>query len=241
MGERLKKYRRWEDYYSLRSLEVKIAISITVIFMFFLFKVFGIYEIFNTIKADLKQIILYILSAEFALLGTSLAGMAIITSVMSPDFIKIINHVDKQETVNRVLSHFEFSSLNLAIQIVYLLIIYFSLMCNTLTIGKNIFFICCGFICYHFFFNLFYIIALIGECIEIYTIKNQCKKVMEIEKSIIDIANEIRIDYILALLLQGSSRERLLKELFEIIDKSNISNQQYVKEYLKRWYGREEE
>ena len=110
MIERIKKYKRWKDYFAVGCFEVNMAIGVTAILGVVLFKMFGIYEAFYNIQDDLKQILLSILGGEFTLLGMSLAGMAIITSVISTELIRIINLVDENETVNRVLSHFEFSA-----------------------------------------------------------------------------------------------------------------------------------
>ena len=238
MIERIKKYKRWKDYFAVGCFEVNMAIGVTAILGVVLFKMFGIYEAFYNIQDDLKQILLSILGGEFTLLGMSLAGMAIITSVISTELIRIINLFDENETVNRVLSHFEFSAFNLAIQIAYILVIYFSLLSEDPVIGKYSFIVCFIIVCYHFFFNLFYIIALIGECIKINEIKNKCEKVASLEKTTIDIANEVRIDYILAVLLKDrGNKSHLMNALIEIIDKSNISDKQAIKDYLKKYYG----
>lgn len=89
-----------------------------------------------------------------------------------------------------------------------------------------------------FFFNLFYIISLIGECIKINKIKTQSREIISLEKTIYDIANEFRIDFILAILLKEKNlnREQLLKELCSMIDKSNISDGEIIKEYFRNYY-----
>lgn len=237
MKERMKKYERWKDYFAIECFEVKIAIIVTAIITFCLFGMLSFYESFYTIQSDFKQVLLTILGGEFTLLGMSLAGMAIIVSLITPELIQIINSIDKEDTINRVLSHFEFSAFNLAIQAAYLLGIYLSFLSERQVIDKCFFVICFMVVCYHFFFNLFYIVALVGECINIYEIKNQCGKIALLEKSTIDVANEIRIDYILAILLRGKKKEQLLGDLFEMIDKSNISDKQAIKTYLKKYYG----
>ena len=238
MIERIRRYERWKDYFSLKCFEVWISIIATVTLYVGLFEILKIYESFYNIQSDLRQVILGILGGEFTLLGMSLAGMAIITSVIPMEALSIINRLDKSETINRVLSHFEFSAFNLAIQIAYFLLIYFSLLSERPVIGKIPFIICFIVVCYHFFFNLFYIIALIGECIEINMIKNNCEKIVSVTKTTIDIANEVRIDYILSELFKGENIEKLRKDLSEMIDKSSISNKQDIKEYLKNYYGK---
>ena len=91
---------------------------------------------------------------------------------------------------------------------------------------------------YHYVFNIFYIVALIGNCIEINEIKNTCTDISSNDRCKLGVANEIRIEYILALLLKekGITRNMLLTNLFDIIDKSNIGEKQEIKDYLSSYY-----
>lgn len=238
MLERFRKYRRYKDYYSLSCVEVRAAIVVTVIITVFIFEVFNFYEIFNIVQEDIKQIIITLLGGEFTLLGMSLAGMAIITSLISPEILAVVNKIDKEDTINRVLSHFEFSALNLGIQISYLTLVYFALSSMREVIEKTPFIICSVLICYHFFFNLFYILSLIGECIKINEIKTESGRVASFNKTIFEVANELRIDYMLQILLKekGINKEQFLNSLYSLIDKSKISDEHKVKEYLSNYY-----
>ena len=184
------------------------------------------------------QIICVIIGGEFTLIGMSLAGMAIIVSVFSPDVLRVINKVDKKDTINRVLSQFEFSAFNLAVQIGYLLFIYLLIASDKNKIDQVYFKVIFGVITYHFFFNLFYIIALIENCIKINEIKNTINKIYEVEKTTVDRANELRIDYILAIVLEekGISKNDMLKTLYNMIDKTKETNEKELKEYLGRYY-----
>lgn len=238
MFGRIKKYSRYSDYYAVKCFEIKIAIVLTVISSYFFLGKLDFYEHFLEYQDDIKQIILTLVGGEFTLLGMSLAGMAIITGIFSPEALKMINSVDKNDTINRILSQFEFSALNLGIQIAYLLFMYLLIVSNRAVTAFPIFAICFVVTIYHFIFNMFYIVALIGNCIKVNEIKNICTDISSFDRSNISIANEIRIDYILAMLLKERDikRETMLKDLFNIIDKSNISNRQEIKDYLSNYY-----
>ncbi len=239
MVEIIKKYVRYKDYYSFSCIEVKIAAAITFVLIFLMFEFFSFYESFKVIESDIKQIIVVVIGGEFTLLGMSLAGMAIITSLISPEVLSVINKIDREDTINRVLSHFEFSAFNFGVQISYFILIYFALISKREVIEKIPFIICSTIICYHFFFNLFYIISLIGDCIKINEIKTQSKQIASYEKTFYNIVNELRIDYLLALSLKekGIKREQLLKDLYVMIDKSNLDDKPNIKEYLCNYYG----
>ena len=85
---------------------------------------------------------------------------------------------------------------------------------------------------------MFYIIALIENCIKINEIKNTINKIYEVEKTTVDRANELRIDYILAIVLEekGISKNDMLKTLYNMIDKTKETNEKELKEYLGRYY-----
>ena len=238
MIKRIKKYTRYRDYYYFKAFEVYGAFGISVIFSALLFSCFNFYDNFDMYQDAIGQIICVIIGGEFTLIGMSLAGMAIIVSVFSPDVLRVINKVDKKDTINRVLSQFEFSAFNLAVQIGYLLFIYLLIASDKNKIDQVYFKVIFGVIIYHFFFNLFYIIALIENCIKINEIKNTINKIYEVEKTTVDRANELRIDYILAIVLEekGISKNDMLKTLYNMIDKTKETNEKELKEYLGRYY-----
>lgn len=239
MFERIKKYERYKDYYAIRSFEVRGAGILTVILGLFFRYLLDFRELFINFQEDLKQIIIMIISGEFSLLGMSLAGMAIIVSLLTPEELKIIEKVDKNNTVDRVLSQFEFSAFNFGLQIVYLIIIYFLIACDKEVANRWIFWLVFVVIVYHFLFNLFYVLSLVGSCIKMNSIKRKCYRVSINEKSFVDAANEIRIEYLLAIILKdkGIGKEAFLKKLDEMIDLSKLPNKNEVKKYLKDYYG----
>lgn len=239
MIERIKKYKRYRDYFAFAHFEVYGSIVCTLFFCCLLFGVLDFYDGFVVVQDDVKQIICEVIGGSFSLIGMSLAGMAIITSLFPPEVLALIERVDKNDTINRVLSQFEFSALNLGIQSTYLVAIYMAIASDQEKVGIICFICIVIIVLYHFFFNIFYIIALIGNCIKINQIKNACNKFFSVEKSIVDRANEVRIDYILAIILadKGIDRKQALEELDEIIEKSNDTNKKEIKNYLHNYYG----
>ena len=124
MFDRIKIYKRYRDYYALKSFEVITSLILTFLFAGVLLAYLQIYENFSLYIDSIKDMVLSVIAGNFGLLGMALAGMAIITSLFSPEVLKIINRVDKNDTVNRVLSSFEFSALNIVIQIIYLIMLF---------------------------------------------------------------------------------------------------------------------
>ncbi|MCP1103763.1 hypothetical protein [Aequitasia blattaphilus] len=185
------------------------------------------------------QILLTLAGGEIGLLGISLAGIAIIVSLLSPELNALLLKIDKNDVVNRTLSHFEFSALNLCVQIIYFVCIYLVICSPQVGLSENVFNILFVLVTYHFIFNMLYILALIGNCIEINNIKNGVNNIIKSSKTTVDIANELRIDYLLALMLRDKDidRDEYLRELDKMIDNTNIANSSEVKQYLKNYYG----
>ena len=136
MFKRIQKYKRYKDFYAINSFEVRFSLFFTILFGIVLFHFFHFYDNFFLYINSVKDLLLNIIAGDFGLLGMSLAGMAIITSLFTPDILKVIKQVDKNDTVNRVLSSFEFSALNIILQIIYLIMIFFALSSECPKIGK---------------------------------------------------------------------------------------------------------
>lgn len=239
MIERIKKYKRYKDYYTLSSFEVKWSICITVVTIVFLNCVLDFYQRFFSYCEGLKQIIMVMTGGEFTLLGMSLAGIAIVVALFSSEELKILEKVDKNDAINRVLSQFEFSAMNLSLQIIYLLIIYLILFNTKPVVAFWIFWGIIGLVMYHFCFNILYIVVLVGACIKLSSIKNKCNKIFQNDYSTIDMANEIRIEYLIKMILsnEGINRDKFLKDLFTMLDESQVKNKEEIKNYLKHHYG----
>ena len=137
-----------------------------------------------------------------------------------------------------MLSQFEFSAFNLTIEIVYIIFLQFCLASPKGVVDKSLFIIIFAIAIYHTFFNIFYILALIGNCIEINSVKDSCEVMPKLDKSKVNMANEIRIDYILAIILKerGIKKEDFLKELFHMIDQSGLKGGEDLKDYLQNYY-----
>lgn len=236
---RIIKYHRLRDYYCVKSLEVKFAIVLTLLFCFSCFFL-RVYENFTQFESVMTNLLLGTIGGEFALLGMTLAGMAIITSLVTPEIIEVIEKNDKgSDVIGRLMSQFEFSAFNLIIQISYVILLTLFIQSSFQLCNRVVFYIVFLLMCYHLFFNMFYILALIGNCIRFFEIKNKCYKFLHIEKTRMDLANEVRIDFLLSIILEEKNldKNQLVGYLDEMIDKSKISEKKDLKNYLHNYYN----
>lgn len=238
MFKRIKEYKRYLDYYYIKSIEVWLSLSLTILFDIFIFIFLNFYADFNLFENAISDILLCIIGGEFGLLGISLAGMAFITGVISPELLSILKKHDKNNVIDRVMSQFEFSAFNLAIQIILLFFCYFAILSNRTIVSFAVFVAIFSIILYHLLFNILYVVALIGNCIKINNIKEKCVTVKKIEKTDIDILNELRIDYLLSRYLKHNdiSSDVFMEGLNEIIDKTTFDNKNELKDYMRKYY-----
>lgn len=237
MFGRIKKYKRYKDYFAVETLEVKASIVCVLIFLLFE-RVLGLYENIYEFSEALMNLVLYIISGEFCLFGMVLAGMALIVSIITKPMREQMQKQNAGDMSERILSQFEFSAVNLIIQILYLFLIYLALASKQEVLNKIWFYIVFIFLGYHLSFNIFYMLQLLGNCIKLNNIKDKCEVIEQIDKSLPDTANEIRIDYILALVLKEKNIDRteFLKTIDEMIEKSNYANQCELKTYIHDYY-----
>ena len=132
-------------------------------------------------------------------------------------------------------------SLSLAVEVICFVIIDISLSSDKKLIEENIFWFIILIIVYHLYFNLFYLVALINNCIELYKIK---RIYGELEKRNLQYDNnkdDVRIDFIMTTLLNicNCSQEELYSSLKEFVERSslNYDEKEKVLEYLMKKYG----
>lgn len=239
MFERIKKYKRYRDYITISTLEVKCAIICTLLFCISE-RLLDIHKNIQEYSDILTNLILYIISGEFCLFGMVLAGIALVVSMITESMRKQMRKQKLSDLSERILSQFEFSAANLVVQIIYMIIIYLTLASDKVVLNKKEFYIVFILVVYHLSFNIFYILQLISNCIKLNSIKEKCETINRIEKSLLDSANEIRIDYILAILLneRNINRDDFLKKIDEMIEQGNYKNSIELKEYINNYYKR---
>lgn len=239
MFNRIIKYERYKDYYSLNSMEVKISLLLSIAFSTMAFYFLDIYNKFAFFESAIIDLLSYVIAGEFGLIGMALAGMAIITSLITPDIMAVIQKNDHNDVTGRLLSQFEFSAFNFAVQISYIIFLWICIHSDKKIVSPLFFYIIFIILIYHFFFNLFYTLALIGNCIKFFEIKNKCYKLIQTDKSKIDIANEIRIDFLLSIILKdkGFDNGMFIEHLDEIVDKSKILEKEELKRYFHSYYN----
>lgn len=229
----IKKNGRWKDYFNIKEPEVCFSIVFTIIIMAVSVLV-NIYGDFRLYQEDVKSLFYCIIGAFIGIAGFSLSGIAILTSMFTEKQIETIEKNNGRGVIERIMSSFAFLAFNVVAFVGVMIII---LICVTgeLQIPNAVVFYAVEAICiYAIFFNMFYTVSLVFNCIQCFSIKRIYDK--NSEKDFFEKANEVRIDYMLSFILKenGISREQFLKSLNQYSAHSEYEKE--LIEYFKNYY-----
>ncbi len=234
----LKKYRRWKDFFKLDEPEVKISIFLTIIVICTI-SYFEVYQNFHDYEEIVTNIVLELIASMIGLIGISLSGVAIITGLFSQKNVEIIEKRNGEGTFEKIMSSFLLLSISCAIYAFVLMIILIALYSNKPIANEYVFFVIFAVITYLGMFNIFYTVSLVGNCIRIFSIRNKYDKIRE--KDFFNVANEIRIDYILTSIKEKYKidQEEFLKDLEVITKASKVANEEEIINYFYQYYSGE--
>jgi len=205
--------------------------------MMSLFYFLDIYSDFQYFQDGIKNVCLYIASSLIGLIGILLAGMAFITSLLSEDKRIIINKVSKPGSIESILVSFEFLAFIIGIQVFEFFFIYLAIHSPKEIITELLFYLVAFMSIYFFTFTIFYTISLIGNCVKLHSIVNDIDKVTYSKNNLISKANEVRIDFILKLILDTTDSQNFVEELEKYVINSNIEHKEAIKMYFRNYYN----
>ena len=224
------------DYIKISEMECKLSLIITAIVVASLYYI-DIFENFNLYIETFKNLSQNIGIALVTLLGIIFTGITLIISILNKKIIHEIDRINGEGTTNKLLVSFKFLVVNIGISIMLFFYIYIMIDVKSINPPKIVFYLILTLVVYYFNFLIFYTVSLILNTIRIYFIVNKYEEIVDGKRSIVDDANEIRIDFILNTILSNVSKEEFIESLNEYIDNSNIDNKENVKEYLNNYYS----
>ncbi len=226
-------YGKWKDIFDFKYLECKAALIGSLIIVFFLN--FSInensIENINTIFVALTKDIAISL---IGFLGFTVAGLAILTGVVSKSVVQKIVENNKKENLEKILLSFYFLGMIIAIDILGLLCLYILSMSEKeyylglVLITSYIF-------SYMTIFVIFYSVKLVGNCLEIFFIINESgeeKKTVSLK----EVYNSYRVTALEKICLSNQDKkiiEEYMKTIFEQIEENEDS---ILKDRLKKMF-----
>lgn len=168
--QHIKKYKKYKDIFNLKSIEVIVSLLSSVFLVAIILIVvndLNYDDINNLIRTLTKDIAI----ALIGLLGFIVTGLAILTSAISNKLMNIVYHKKKVHVIEKILLSFYFLGLVIGVTILLDFILY---IISFLNVKVNIILLSIvAFIsAYLVIFILFYSIALIGNCVQIFNMIN---------------------------------------------------------------------
>ena len=219
-----KKKNRVIDLINIKEWEIKWAIITTVV-LGLVFIYIDFYKDFNIYENCVRDLLMCTLGALIGLLGFSLSGIAIIVSLFSAKEKNLINRINGKDKIVDILTSYSFLAKNIGIQCFVLITIYFLISSSRPLINGIVFYVCVALEIYHIAFIIYYTIALVKNCIELYRIKGVYSGIENVEKSIHDKVNEVKIDYIFSTLINnyGCSKDEIISKLLLFTQTSHLN------------------
>lgn len=219
-------------------LEVRLSFAFTCIIIIGFVHI-ELYTDFYLFQDKICSLIELIIGSFIGLLGFSVSGIAIIVTLFTKEETFLISQINGNDSIERILGSYKFLSESLAIEIIYLIVIDFCISSNNNLITAKVFWLLVSVGIYHFCFNIFYLIALIKNCIELYKIKQIYGEIQNVNFTSQNERNEARIDFILATLMNicKCSQEDLSKELINYVKRSSMENKDDLIKYFSERYG----
>lgn len=239
-------YKKYKDLYDKNSIEGVVskygAVLFTLIICILINKV-DIEDTNTIIRSLTKDIAISLIG----LLGFVVTGLAILTSAISNKLMNILYQKGKVEHIKKILLSFYLLSISIGICIVLNLLLY---VISFFYIDINIYlFILVTLVCsYLLIFIIFYSIALVGNCVQIFTIINmpiiEKDDLSKEEKAIFESLRITTIEKILLLIDDLDSKQRLemyRTTMIELIDgkfQDEIKRAR-IKKYLYEHIGKD--
>lgn len=237
MFTRFLKYEKFNELLDIKLNEVKISL-IFIFLIAIVFETLDIYININNYNEAFKNISIYIATALIGVLGIILAGISIITSSLNKKNINLIEKINGEDVVERILTSFEFLAFLIGVQIVSFFIIYMSLFSSYSIPSKLLFYMITTPIIYLFLFSIFYAVSLVGNSIQFFLAIQNYNEINSLEKNAATILNEIKIDFLFKVLCENEkiSDENLIKSLYNYCKENDYEKKEEVIEYFKKMY-----
>lgn len=240
--ERIKKYDMLSSFFSKKNIEPYLSAVTTVILLavFVAIDYYGNFDFFLDIS---NNIFLGVIAGLFGSIGFALSGIAIIISLFSRRDAETIEKYNPKGALGKIMSGYEFLAFHCAINIMLMFILYLLSNSTLVILPMPLFYFVAAATVYFVSFDIYYMCSLVGNCVKLHEIKCSYEKVQELERSVLDNANEIRIDLLISIIMEhtGITLNEIVDALNDYIDMSSYENKEKVKSYVDAVYNQEKE
>ena len=233
--------RKIKDFFNIKEKEVQYALVLSITIMVLLYFL-NIYDDFITIQGNIIDFLELLLGGIIGLLGFSISAIAIIVTLFSREEMVQIEKINGKNVLEDFLSSYVFLNISIAIEIAELVIIVLAISSNKSQVNAIVFWLISWILTYHFFFNIFYLVSLVRNCVELYKIKRIYSKIEKEEWRFIDEINDVRIEFLLSTLMNvcDCSQQQMKEFMIEFVRNRPSDNEERLEKYIEKRYGEKE-
>lgn len=227
----------WFDFFDFSEKQVKVSIIMSVLLEGFV--MFEIYKNFHQYIDMIKDLLLEILGGYIGLLGFTLSGIAIITALFSKENFDTIQASESiQKLFSRNIDRFFYLTKVIGICILILVISYVAICSDKKILPWYFFLIWTLVLIYAITFSITYTINIVKQIIKLYRFKNKLDEIENVKRTILDDANEIRIDILIKVLHEqfGLDEKAYYNILMKLTENAEFENKNEVLDYFKNHY-----
>ena len=232
------KYKMYKEYINLKHLEVIASFIMTMIAVWFCL-VNDLYNNYVNWRCIFIHISWSLSIAMLGMLGLIFASISLVINILNKNIVSAMKKINHNDTINDFMTTFKFLVVNVVSCIYLNLMIYFinNLPIGTCEISKEQYYVIVCFMTYITTFIIFYLVGVINNVIRMYFISHNYSEINTYEKTLLEVANEQRIDFvILSLIKHNILSPNFVNELLAMIKHMDSPNEKKVEEYIRNYY-----
>lgn len=233
------KYKKYRDVINIHETEVVFSI-VCAAGLCLMLNALNLYDNFNIFSSVIDNILNCFIEGYLGIIGFALSGMALMLGLFSKKQIERIEKLNGKGVLEKIMSSYAFLGFISAINLVILLIMSFVIASDKPMIAKVWFWLLTACIIYLSLFNVFYAVSLVFNCISLFIIY-KTYTIETIDENL-PLANEVRVDYMLRILVQlcQLDREDVLEQLEKESSDLSGETRRILKEYFEKHYTKNE-
>ena len=189
-----------KDIVNIKESETQIALLLSIVLCVMLY-LMGFYNDISEYADLLQNLMICFIGGFIGMTGFSLAGMTMMVSLFNRKQVELIEKNNGSGVVEQIMRSYAYLAFISGINIFVLVIASVLISCNKKQLPLVLLIIFTFVVSYLSLFDIFYAVALVYNCISLFKISKLYNEDVR-EQSIENMANSIKTDYILGVLIE---------------------------------------
>lgn len=189
-----------KDIVNIKESETQIALLLSIVLCVMLY-LMGFYNDISEYADLLQNLMICFIGGFIGMTGFSLAGMTMMVSLFNRKQVELIEKNNGSGVVEQIMQSYAYLAFISGINIFVLVIASVLISCDKKQLPLVLLIIFTFVVSYLSLFDIFYAVALVYNCISLFKISKLYNEDVR-EQSIENMANSIKTDYILGVLIE---------------------------------------